>query len=195
MTDEKNVTKSTHKSMTDHSRGRSTVTRRLAMNMIASSGAFVPASLVSAAPGGADPIFAVIDAHRKAYAALDSCLTRHGDIEQQLADAVDHLRHDRMERYRELKALQAATPEWVALEQEVEDLHRAEQDATIGLIEVRPATLAGAGALMRYVVEQERLGNEWPGGLEDTETGFDNEDWATFLHRNIAEVIEAAAQA
>jgi hypothetical protein len=24
-------------------------------------------------------------------------------------------------------------------------------------------------------------------------TGFDNEDWVTFLHRNVAETIEAAA--
>jgi hypothetical protein len=34
----------------------------------------------------------------------------------------------------------------------------------------------GAAALLRHVVAQERLGNEWPGGLYDEETDFDNED-------------------
>jgi hypothetical protein len=140
-----------------------------------------------------DPIFAAIEAHKKAYAELSALLDRHSDLEERLAAEVEHLRHDPPERYRQLKALQAATPEWTASERELDIFHAAETEAVCGMIEVRPSTLAGAAALMRYVVEQERIGNEWPTGLEDAETGFDNEDWVTFLHRNVAETIEAAA--
>jgi hypothetical protein len=141
-----------------------------------------------------DPIFGAIEAHKKAYAALDACLTRKGVLEDRLFGAVRHLMNDLPERYRQLKALQAADPEWVALEMEKAELREAEDETIISMIEVRPRTLAGAAALLRHVVAQERLGNEWPRGLEDSEMEFDNEDWVTFLHRNIAEVIEEAAR-
>jgi hypothetical protein len=141
-----------------------------------------------------DPIFAAIEAHKRAYAALDACLGRKSKLEEQFMDAVADMQ-DKIERYHQLKALEAADPEWCALEKQTLELHDAEEETILGMIEDRPHTLAGAAALLRHVVDQERRGNEWPRGLQEEETGFDNEDWATFLHRNIAEVIEAAARA
>lgn len=70
-----NATKSTHESITDDSRGRSTVTRRLAMNMLVRSAAaiaVVPA-IAQASPTVAsqvDPIFAAIEAHKVAKASF-----------------------------------------------------------------------------------------------------------------------------
>jgi hypothetical protein len=46
------------------------------------------------------------------------------------------------ERYRQLKALQAASPEWAASEREMDIFHSAETEAVCGMIEVRPSTLA-----------------------------------------------------
>src|ERR1700738_340314 len=54
--------KTTHESMTDDSRGRSTVTRRLAMNMIVGAAAITSQSALT---DPADPIFSMIVMHKK----------------------------------------------------------------------------------------------------------------------------------
>jgi hypothetical protein len=68
MTKANNDTKSTHESMTDNPRGRSTVTRRLAMNMILGTAIAAAGTVALATPAastGPDPIFARIATHKK----------------------------------------------------------------------------------------------------------------------------------
>src|SRR3977135_4289365 len=74
---EQNTIKSTHESMTDDSRGRSTVTRRLAMNMIL--GTAVAGSAIASKPAAAadDPIFALIEEYRAAAKTLAAACSEH----------------------------------------------------------------------------------------------------------------------
>ena len=46
---------------------------------------------------------------------------------------------------------------------------------------------------MRYVVERGGLGHEWPDSLVEDESEKFGRTWESFLHRNIAEVLEDAA--
>ena len=72
-----NTTILTRESTTGDGRGRSPVTRRLAMNMFVS--AAVAGTAIASLPAAAaedDPIFAAIEAHRRAELALNDTIER-----------------------------------------------------------------------------------------------------------------------
>ena len=142
-----------------------------------------------AAPAGADPILAAIEAHKTANAALNSCFSRKNELEEHLMDAVAGI-EDSMERYGQLKAMQAASPEWVASEQQIDELHYAEQEATIGLIDVKPTTLVGAAALLRHIMQYE-ADFALPEALEDEHGEL--RSWTSYLCENLADLLSQAA--
>jgi hypothetical protein len=88
----------------------------------------------------ADPIFAAIAAHTRAYADFGASLTAQSAAEQALWRATEETR----------AACQARFDELLAAE---ETLGLAEMEASRRLITTIPQTLAGAAAALRYVRE------------------------------------------
>jgi hypothetical protein len=95
MTKANSSTKSTHESITDDFRGRSTVTRRLAMNMIVRGTAAVAVAAVPAAANASsaalaqiDPIFAVIERHRAESRAYDQAIGDQSKLEETLPEEI-----------------------------------------------------------------------------------------------------------
>ena len=90
------TTKSAHESIIGDSRGRSTVTRRLALNMLVSAavaGTAINATAAATADpifaaierhkaAGVDPVFGLIEAHRTATALHSAALKEQARIEQ-----------------------------------------------------------------------------------------------------------------
>jgi hypothetical protein len=131
--------------------------------------AAVPLGAVVAVPSinGADPIFAAIDTHKRAWAALDrdcSALTdAEADGDQQAQQTLDRL-------------------------------HDAIDDAETELLNVIPTTIAGASALLMYAADHVSAGNFWPTGYVDEQprSGLSRESgvsWEVILHRNLAKAL------
>jgi hypothetical protein len=139
-----------------------------------------------------DPIFAAIAAHEASLRALSVGLNVMYTLEEELPK---ELRKSNVDAWEEV-IVETDDPRWIESEKNVHALFEADGDAAIGLINVEPATLAGLAALMRHVTEYERKGDSWPAGLEEdagakpTSIG---KDWAIYLHRNIASLLERHA--
>ena len=142
-----------------------------------------------ASHGAPDPIFAAIEAYKAAYAALDDCSHRKNLLEEGIMDAVAGIK-DRSERYSQLKAMQANSPEWIFLKEETGRLHEAETDAMMGMVNVQPTSFAGAAALVRYILQYEE-NFAWPDPLEDEDGKL--RSWNYFFCENLLELISKAA--
>lgn len=90
----------------------------------------------------ADPIFDLIDTHRKAEAAF-----------------IDSIRED----------VRMADPRWLEYERIRELSNDKTEDAAADLVSVQPTTMAGVIALLSYAAEYVDKGNEWPDLEEDGE--------------------------
>ena len=128
----------------------------------------VPALTVSAAIASGisatDPIFAAIEAHRRAWEALAPC--------SELDEAASGGDQD------------AA--------QELDQLQNANRDATEKLLDVAAtATPAGAAALLDYAVDHVVSNGTdcWPDG--DVWCRKHGASWKTILHRNLAKALRA----
>jgi hypothetical protein len=185
--------KTTHESMTDDSRGRSTVTRRLAMNMIVGAASLTSQSALT---DPADPIFAMIAMHKKLRAdrvGLDNQLQEaefnaakeHGNRPIELiywrnyligASEIDSRRESLLEagevepatveqeyvdanaRYQAKIAAGLAWDEWTGLATLRKDVDRrlaAEWRYAKRLARAKPATPAGAAALIQYILDDD----------------------------------------
>lgn len=184
MTQKNDDTKSTHESMTDD-RGRSTVTRRLAMNMIANS-AIAGASIasLSAATFEADPIFAAIEVHKAANAAASRAIEWHSQLDLELP----------IEKCRSYITAWAETivetddPRWIECERAAHISYEAETDAAAALVNIKPTTLAGGIALLQYAAVADPDGHSWPDLMPD-ETAKLSRPWHHFLIANLAEIL------
>jgi hypothetical protein len=116
----------------------------------------------------ADPIFAAIEAHKRAVARWDEIFVQMGRLE----DEISHEKR-RTAYYAgcdSLQIIETDDPRWIALNVECENAYEAEQDATLGFTTVFPTTLQGVLDLLTYAVQQEVKGLTWPtGGLMDEE--------------------------
>jgi hypothetical protein len=121
--------------------GRTFITRR---HLMAASAALVPAANMPlpspAHTASADPIFAAIDAHARAYAELLVLFDAQSAAEKALRQAIDETR----------PTLEARLDEALAAEG---PLGLIEIDASQRLVSTIPATLSGAAAVLRYVRE------------------------------------------
>ena len=115
----------------------SAMNRRAILAGAASAAVAIPAA---AAPMP-DPIFAAIEAHRAAWAALEKDCSRLSD---------------------------ESTPE---AEAEFYRLNDAVEEAAGILVETQPTTMAGAVALLRHVAEHEGQGDTFDLEDEDGKTG------------------------
>jgi hypothetical protein len=133
-----------------------------------------------------DPIFAAIAAHEASLRALSVGLN--------VMYVLEELRKSNVDAWEEV-IVETDDPRWIESEKNVHALFEADEDAAIGLINVEPATLAGLAALMRHVTEYERKGDSWPGALQedDAKPTSVGKNWAVYLHRNIASLLERHA--
>jgi hypothetical protein len=125
-----------------------------------------------------DPIFAAIEAHKEALAAVSAFLPRQAEYE---------------------KAQWAAGKNGFSLsddlQAEQDAIYEPLGDAVDALVDTKPTTLAGARALLLYVEVVRVDGGGWPIHSAEDEEGYADfsasikNDWAARLHRNVAEVI------
>jgi hypothetical protein len=131
-----------------------------------------------------DPIYAAIGAHREASTAFENCITEHGRLEVELPK---ERRKSSVDVHGE-KIVESDDPRWIQNERDLMALSEAETDAAIKLIDEQPTTFEGALALLRYTVEVERSGREWPAGLVDEDNTNPHalgKDWSFYLHKSI----------
>jgi len=117
-----------------------------------------------ASHGGPDPIFAAIEAHRRANEATNALLREHSDLEEKLPKEISQSRITAWEE----KIVETDAPEWIASERALMAAHDAEIDAALELASVSPKTTAGAAAILAYVVEYpDRFGSDFPEFADD----------------------------
>lgn len=120
--------------------------------------ALIPANPAASAPAISDPIFAAIDAHRRAYAQLDTFLYELADIEQAAWHAPRGKRRAANTRLAEAYRTERR-------------LGGIEHNAIEAFVATVPHTLDGAVAALRYVRERYNEG----------ETMCEEEDCMTLL--------------
>ena len=121
-----------------------------------------------------DPIFAAMDAHRSATIAFKAAVDRRKAIEKGLKglDCPD-------------------TPELIAAREREAMTCFAEGNAAWGISSIRPTTLVGLSALLRYAAEVIISGEDWPSQeMELPNRGCANVDWSTFLHMTLADAVD-----
>jgi hypothetical protein len=163
-----------------------TTTRRA---VLADAAAVPLASVVTApsvARSGADPIFAVIEAHRAAHASYVAAVDRNHELQEKLRAS---RRKSDFDGDDNLCVAATDDPDWIASERGWHVASAAEDSTALMLVELAPTTLIGVAALLRYSVEHIEGGGSWP----DPESGDpdDGTDWSFFLHRNLADALAA----
>ena len=137
----------------------------------------------------ADPVYAAIDAHRKAHVAHEAAIDREFELEARLPQ------EKRQSRVDGNGATMSATddPLWMMSELAVRRASDAKFRAACDLLDVRPTTIAGIVALSKYAVDHMDAGNNWPDQVGDVdEAGHEREQpWAYFLLESIAKSLEA----
>lgn len=114
---------------------------------------------------GPDPIFAAIEAHRRAWSDLEPC----SELDE------------------------AASSGDKEAEQELNRLDTALDDATEKLLDIPPTTIAGAAAVLAYAAYHVSGGGgeSWPNG--EAWISRRGVKWEVILHRNLAKALQAMA--
>ncbi|KRR20377.1 hypothetical protein [Bradyrhizobium retamae] len=138
----------------------------------------------------ADPIFAAIDSHKRAFTAYDVEMPRTDELEEAIPS------NRRQTTTAELdNPAEDDDPQWVQHQRELHRLREAESEAECVLASVVPTTLQGIAALLQYAAEVERRGAGWPTDLvdpDDEKTKF-GRSWYYFVHRNLVESLQTLA--
>jgi hypothetical protein len=141
----------------------------------------------SAAPAllTSDPVHAAIAAHKAAYVRLDQACS---DLSRLERDIPKDRRQEWFDEDREKGIGLNDDPRWTAALAANRAAFDAEMQAAWVLAHARPASLAGAAALLRYAAEYEDEGSEWP---SEPETEDGEEEWMITFHQNLAVALDA----
>ncbi|MGY3605127.1 MULTISPECIES: hypothetical protein [unclassified Bradyrhizobium] len=151
----------------------------------AALGAALPVSGSAAAAGLApDSILQVIEKHKAAYAAYGAAIDHSGDMEREVPK--ERRRSDFDASGEEI--FETDDPRWIESQRAVSRTSREVDEVAIELLNVRPTTLAGLCALVRYAIDHDVDGMHWPARLED---GDIERSWHYFLLESILEVLPA----
>jgi hypothetical protein len=144
---------------------------------------------VAQAAAGPDPIFAAIEAHRKAHAEFGTIHDRECALEEELP----HDKH-RSGLHPGGEIVETDDPRWIAAIQATHEASHLADEAAAGLAGIEPTTIAGVCALLNYFVEVEAIdgGALWPDNLiDDDEPAL--EHWSAsfgyFVARNVARAL------
>jgi len=154
-------------------------TRRAFINTIAALpiAAATPAAATRTPQAEADPIFAAIEAHRRAIAAHGEAVGIEMALEVSLPD------DRRLTDVREDKIVETDDPRWPAALRAVSAASSAMDDAAIDLVNIEPTTVAGVEGLLRYFADDED--NIFPDGVARGDGS--EETFETYLARHAAD--------
>jgi hypothetical protein len=130
-----------------------------------------------------DPVFALIAAHKAAYIRFEQVCRFLSDLEGQIPE------DKREEWFREDRTKGLGVnddPRWTAGKATHWATCDAEEKAAWALAHARPATLAGAAALLRYVHGYEA--EDWPCDPQEED---DEDDWHGTFYLSLAAALEA----
>lgn len=130
-----------------------------------------------------DPIFAAIAAHRIAYHEHYAAVTRQSLLEDILPDAVTKSFITAFDR----KIVKTDDARWIASVKKVDKASDEMDAAAQVMVRLKPTTLAGVAALLRYAAEHVADGNCWPDYAGDES----QRDFTQQLHLTVAEAVEA----
>jgi hypothetical protein len=160
----------------------------------AAGGAAIGAGLPLPAPSAAtlqssdaevDPIFAAIEAHRRAVAA-------HGEaVETEMALEVSLPEGQRQSDIKvwEEKIVETDDPRWLAAVRARWEASNSMDDLAIDLLNTEPTTVAGIEALLRYFADQEE--GLFPDNASDDDGS--EETFGTYLVRHAADALRKIA--
>lgn len=152
--------------------------------VVGSAGAAV-APTALAAMNQQDPIFAAIGAHRAATAGVYATIEAHTSLEMELP----------REKKKSIvsvcgeEIVATDDPRWVDCQRAVLRAWEAQDDAAVALLNIRPTTMAGVTALLRYAVEADGVG--WPDELVTAEG--DHRSWHQLLVEKVAAALPNCA--
>jgi hypothetical protein len=177
---------------------KSTLTRRA---LVASTAA-VPAAAALGLPAVAhaaaepDPIFAVIEAHRKAHAEFSHRVARKGVLEGDLPA-------DQCKSHSwcgEQTIVETDDPRWIAAVRKVDEGGDLADEAALAFVTTEPTTVAGVCALLAYFADVEVIdrGMAWPDSLDDDDdpavTRHGGASTAYFVARGACRALAKIAQ-
>jgi hypothetical protein len=134
-----------------------------------------------------DPIFAAIGAHRAATAGVLAITEAHSALETELP--TDKRRSIVTVCGEEIVATD--DPRWIDCQRAVVLAWKVQDETAVALLNVRPTTLAGVTALLRYAVEADVDDQVWPAELL-TDDGRQR-SWHQFLAENVAAALPNCA--
>ena len=164
-------------------------------SMVAGLAAAAPALAVgqaSAQGSGTDPVFAAIDAHRRAAADHAASVDTVVTLEESLPETSRQwiVSDDALVP----PADNSDDPRWIAAQNAILKTGEALDKAAWALIDdAPPKTVAGAAALLGYAHEFAVSGQHWP--TSAGEGAAETESWNSELHRVVAESLAGNASA
>lgn len=175
----------------------STTRRTLVTGTVAALAAGSVVNLAAiVAKADADPILAVIERHRAAFAATCALLQEQNRLENEIRRAARRSNWilDKIE------IAETDDPRWIDFTRRDFASSCALDDAATAMIEVRPTTMAGVLALLAYIDDFNRGTRSehyiWPGELIDDKTmdGRGNPlemPWAFWVMRNVQAALQS----
>jgi hypothetical protein len=129
-----------------------------------------------------DPIFAVIEAHRRSCAESLAAYKRQSEVEDELVAV-----------FRVSVGEAEADPRWIAVNAAAQEALRVQDDLALKLVNTRPTTVAGAAALLTYYADAttsedlEIFPNvDVDGRLSAVSRDGPSRDFGYFIARNVA---------
>ena len=166
---------------------RDTITRR---SLIAGSAALAAAVPATSAPAGGDPIFAAIERHKAAMVVYIATYRDGSDLEESLPRDRKRSRIFGSMPSDDDVIVATDDPRWIASERAYFVASEAADELAMALLEIRPTSVAGAAALLRYATEYVDDGHLWPVCAEPAEPA---KDWSFLLQRMLAGALEKIA--
>jgi hypothetical protein len=171
----------------------SQLNRRNALTAVASFLVMAMPAVAIAAVGPPDPILAVIEAHRRAWAELGTACDNQAVLENEIP-------HER----RHYDVEDSDDPRWIAQQQVMQDVNDRLADAATAMLDIAPTTIAGVIALLSYATEHVCIsGADWPDEYEvpKLETAepvcgwvkTHGVPWETMLHLHVAKTLASIA--
>jgi len=152
------------------------------MHMMISTAVAVSAVAQPAPAMSGDPIYAAIEAHKAARAAVYAVIEAHSALERELP----------IEKRRSSVTAWGETivatddPRWIDCERAVMRAWDAEEEAAMALVCIQPTTRAGFLALLDHAVAYDTDGSGWPSGVGlIDDDGKRTRDWHQFLLENL----------
>lgn len=154
----------------------------------------VAAAVPAAAAAGlakitVDPIFAALDQLKAAEIELTAACFENSDMEELLPPEV---RRSEITAHK-TNIVPTDDPRWIAAERRLRKAFVAVDECSLNLLDVRPTTIAGLSALLRFSYQYEvEDGRQWPDNLipHDKPDSTLSVDFAVFLNLHAAQALD-----